>query len=146
MLVPLVLCILTAFLILILYLHDGAVMKTCAWRMGEREVSETFMSVRGRKGAAKLLPARQAAGELEEKVILADIHLTRGEAASFSVQTLFRMMRSSRSADVRASGSVLVGPPGAASFAGRHLKLSGTFRSQRIDYADDWFKKRKKES
>ncbi len=140
LLVPFVTFILLAFLVLICFLHDQAVVQTYAIRTAQRAVSEDFMARKGRKGSSYLLSSGTSKAQLPGKTILADVKISQGGKSSFSIRKLYKSLTSRREADVSVNGSLSVLVPGIADFTGRSMGLSGTFAAQRIDYADDWFK------
>lgn len=140
MLVPFITFILLAFLMLICFLHDQAMLQTYALRMAQRSVSEDFMARKDRKGSSRLLSCDRAGDELPGKSIMADVRARRSGRSSFSIRKLYRSLTSRREAEVSTEGSLSVQVPGIAAFTGRNMRLSGRFTAQRIDYADDWFK------
>lgn len=122
-LVPFILFILMAVIYLLFFLHDRAILQSCALREGEKilwqqsEVSEN---------SAPLLMMQ----------LLSESASTDGSLAG----RLLNGIQSFRTAKVHMKGQMHIGIAGSAELAGPDMTADTAMQALRVAYTDDWLK------
>lgn len=131
-LLPLIIFIMIAMLYYICFLHDCAAMQSFSLRAAEAAVAEhQFEGFTGQP---------QAADQLQEKVIMSSVSGPSVSAPSFSLISVFRSLKSYRSADTEGTVSMQIPVVQTAAFTGDHWDASCHAAAVAVDYPADWWK------